>query len=79
MHFHQFVIRTAISPHILLRLVNHFAQRNLIPSTITCQTEAGWMVVVIIHSGLSANVAASIAEKIRSSVMVDRVEVSTNK
>lgn len=36
------------------------------------------MVVVIIQSGLSANVAASIAEKIRSSVMVDRVEVSTN-
>lgn len=78
MNNHHFVIRAATSPHTLLRLVNHFAQRDLIPSAVTSQTEADWMMVIIIQSGLSAHVAAIIAEKIRSSVMVDSVELSTN-
>ncbi|WEK41937.1 MAG: hypothetical protein P0Y64_11070 [Candidatus Sphingomonas colombiensis] len=69
----RFEIIAASDPQSLPRLINYFAQRDVIPSLVRVEARGASMHFVIELPALAAPHAAIIAEKMRASVLVERV------
>ena len=70
-----FKVWAAAEPQTLPRLLNYFAQRDLLASRVEASVSDGETHVVIEVEGLPAPAAEMIAEKMRQSVLVARVEI----
>lgn len=70
---YRFFIDTAPDPQALPRLIGYFAQRNLVPERVGAEVRSGTLLVSIVQGGLEPPHAAIIAEKMRSSVLVEDV------
>lgn len=69
---HRFRLEAVPDPQSLLRIVNFFAQRALVPSAVSARTMSGHMRVEIVVAGLGAEQAAIIAAKLGEVVAILR-------
>lgn len=74
----RFEIVALADPHTLIRLLNYFAQRGLVPNRIIATEAEGFVNVQIEQAGLTEPQARIIAERMRGSVLVDTVEAVVN-
>ncbi|MFC3422307.1 hypothetical protein [Rhizorhabdus histidinilytica] len=71
----RFDIVARPDPQTLARLINHFAQRALIPSIVEAREANGMMQVAIEQPGLSVHEAGIVADKMRNSWLVEEVSL----
>jgi hypothetical protein len=71
----RFKLRARADPQTLIRLINYFAQLGFLPTRVRAQEADGLMTVHIEQRGLSDAQERIIAEKMRSSVLVEAVHV----
>lgn len=69
----RFDIVTRTDPQALIRLLNHFAQRDLLPGHVTATQADGRLAICIIQPDMDEKQARIIAEKMGSSVLVETV------
>jgi len=69
----RFDIAAAADPQALVRLLNNFAQLDLLPQRVRAVTDGGSVKIRIELPGLAEREARIIAEKMRSSVLVKSV------
>lgn len=72
----RFAVRASADPGLVPRLVNHFAQRGLVPSRLGTAMTGAELEVVIEQPGLSEDQATLIAERMRASILVGAVELA---
>jgi len=70
-----YAVRASADPHVVLRLLNFFAQRDLVPDAVRVRRLGDEIGVVIEQPGVSEHTATVIAEKMRSLVAVSSVEL----
>jgi hypothetical protein len=75
-HAFEYRIRATANPQTLSRIINFFAQRDLLPTSVRCDTRADALDVFIVASDLDPAHAQIIAEKMRSMVLVEEVEMT---
>ncbi len=68
-----FSIRAAIGPSVLLQLLNHFAQRDLVPARVRSATDSEGLQVTIEQNGMTEHEAEVVAAKMRNLVLVASV------
>jgi hypothetical protein len=66
-------VRTAPDPHALPRMINYFAQRDLVPQAVVAHADADGITMEITLAG-DAPYLPIIIEKMRSNVLVASVE-----
>jgi hypothetical protein len=71
----RFDIVARAEPQTLMRLLNYFAQLSLLPSRVNAVEAEESMTIRIEQPGLGEHQARVIAEKMRSSVLVEAVRV----
>lgn len=71
----RFDIVSRSDPQALIRLLNHFAQRSLLPSHVAATEEAGRLKVRIDQPDVEEKQAKIIAERMRNSVLVETVRI----
>lgn len=71
----RFDVVTRSDPQALIRLLNHFAQCSLLPSRVTATEADGRLKVRIDQPGVEEKQASIIAERMRSSVLVETVSL----
>lgn len=75
----RFVVQAHAEPQILVRLINFFVQRGLMPQRVKSSASNGAMTVVIEQDGLSDHQAGVIAEKMRATVLVESVRLARDR
>ena len=71
----RFDIVTRSDPQALIRLLNHFAQRDLLPGHVTATEADGRLNICIDQPDMDEKQARIIAEKMGSSVLVEAVRL----
>ncbi|GAA0304256.1 hypothetical protein GCM10009087_12660 [Sphingomonas oligophenolica] len=71
----RFSVRARADAQTLSRLVNYFAQMDLTPSRVRAEEAHGMLRVSIEQGDIPDDRAELIAEKMRSSVLVESVEL----
>lgn len=71
----RFDIVARADPQTLIRLLSYFAQLGILPGGVRAREAAGLMTVQIEQADLAEQQARIIAEKMRSSVLVETVRV----
>jgi hypothetical protein len=71
----RFAVIGRADPQTLIRLLNYFAQQHLLPSRVSAVEADGLVTIMIDQPGLGEQQAGIIAEKMRSSVLVENVRV----
>jgi hypothetical protein len=76
-----FRIRAHAEPQTLPRVLNFFAQRDLLPLEIHSVLQGSWLAITVTVANMPFEVAEIIAEKLRQTVLVTSVELcsQTNK
>ncbi len=74
-HAFQFKIQAISDAQTLPRIINFFAQRDLILASVRCETNVDVQQISLIAPGLDSAGARIIAEKMRSMVLVEAVEM----
>lgn len=69
----RFDIVSRSDPQALIRLLNHFAQRDLLPGHVAATEADGRLTIRIDHPDMDEKQARIIAEKMGSSVLVETV------
>lgn len=69
----RFEVATCVDPQAVSRLINFFAQRDLIPRQVHVRLAEDQIAALIEQDGLYAHRAKLIAEKMRASVLVRSV------
>lgn len=75
----EYRLRTEASAQVLMRVINFFAQRDVLPSFVSTTTVGEELVIVVKVSGLADQATAIIAEKMRSSPMVLAVDFQSSR
>lgn len=75
----RFRVQARPDPQALGRLINFVAQLGLVPRRVCADHVDGLMHVMIEQDGLADHHAAMIAEKMRSSVLVEAVQLSRGR
>jgi hypothetical protein len=73
----QYKIRATANAQTLSRIINSFAQRDLLPTSVLCETRAGGLDISILMPDLDPATAQIIAEKMRSMVLVEDVQMTS--
>ena len=73
MSFSRFDIVAHADPQTLIRMLNYFAQLGLSPSRVNALDVGGSVTICIEQPGLDEQQARIIAERMRSSVLVETV------
>jgi hypothetical protein len=68
-----FEIVASASVQTVLKLLNYFAQRDILPSRVMWETSDDFCTITIEAESLSAEIATIIAEKMRNQVQVKKV------
>jgi hypothetical protein len=71
----MFRIRAHAEPQTLLRVLNFFAQRDLLPLETHSVQQKSWLAINISVVGMPFEIAEIIAEKLRQTVLVTSVEL----
>lgn len=71
----RFDIVSRSDPQALIRLLNHFAQRDLLPGHVTATEADGRLNIRIDQPDMDEKQARIIAEKMGSSVLVETVRL----
>jgi acetolactate synthase regulatory subunit len=71
----RFDIVARADPQVLLRLLNYFAQRGLLPSRVRATQADGLVMVHVEQSDLDEEQACIIVEKMRTSVLVEAIRI----
>ena len=77
--FHVFAIRAAQDPQVMLRVAGVFAQRNLVPRQLSCRTSGSCLLIDVEVALGTPEMARRLLEKIRSIVLVERVNLVERK
>ncbi len=72
----RFVVHAVPDMQTLPRVINYFAQLGMVPTRVEARREGERMAISIEQSGLDTRRAAVIAEKMRSSVLIETVELT---
>ena len=76
---HAFLVRAARETRGALRVLDLFAQRDLIPDEVTIENSGGETRMLVKQSGLSEPDADTLARKIQALVMTQSVELQTTR
>lgn len=71
----RFEIVSRSDPQALIRLLNHFAQRSMLPGHVTATETGGRLVIRIDQPGMDERQAHIIARKMSNSVLVETVRI----
>lgn len=71
-----FTVRAAATAQTLSRIVNHFAQRDFLPSKVVAKCNGSMLDILIEQPELDEDQAEIIAAKMRASVLVETVSLS---
>lgn len=71
----HFRVKAGVCSQVTSRLLGFFAQRDLVPSVVIARRTEESLVVRLSQVGLSEESATIIAEKMRSLVMVEAVDL----
>ena len=71
----RFVVHACADPQSLARIISHFAQLGLIPKRVRADEAEGQILVRIEQQDMGEHQARIIAEKMRSAVLVNRVDL----
>lgn len=69
----RFSVTGLASPHLPLRVINMFAQRDLTIERLTLETRGEWLVLVVDQPDVGDTAAILIAEKLRGMIEVSEV------
>lgn len=69
----HFEIIAGVDPHVALRMLNYFAQRDLVPSMFRVRRTRGVLDIRVVVPGLAEHDASVIAEKMRTQFAVSAV------
>lgn len=72
----RFTISAQVADDILLRMLNHFAQRGLCPSRVQAVQVGDMMIIDIEQPRLGEQTASTIQEKMRNCIHVATVAVT---
>ncbi|AEG49531.1 hypothetical protein Sphch_1847 [Sphingobium chlorophenolicum L-1] len=75
----RFVVLAQAEPQTLARVVNYVAQLGKTPRRVRADEHGGLMTIVIEQDGLSDHQAKVMAEKMRASVLVERVTLTLGR
>ena len=72
----RYAVRAVATAQTLSRLVNYFAQQDLVPSAMTLDADGEWFDITIELAGLDDHRARIIAEKMSSTPLVEHVALT---
>jgi hypothetical protein len=72
----NFHVQACVDPQALGRVINYFAQLGMVPSRVEARATGDLMEIRIVQDELDDRLANIIAEKMRSSVLVEAVQLS---
>ena len=75
---HLFLVTGAASADLPLRILNLFAQQDLVCDQVTIMRDGDRYRLSVEHHGLPAEKASIIANKLAAMVLVDSVEMKTS-
>lgn len=70
-----FAIRAARDPQVMSRVAAPFAQRNIVPHQLCCRASEQWLLIDIEVELEAPKIAELLLQKIRSIVLVERVNL----
>ncbi len=73
----EFRISAIADAQTVPRVLEHFALRGLVPSSLTAKLDGDELHMVIEHPGLDAHLADLIAEKVRAGVLIRSVQLNS--
>ena len=76
---YTFKVRATATAQTLPRLMNYFAQRDLMPCKVAAEIDDLMMTIVIEQDDIAAEAATIIAEKMRSMVLVESIDLNAKE
>lgn len=73
---YEFRVSARRDPQSLQRVLDYFSQRGLVPASLVARTNGNEISATVVVPGLSPEAALLIAEKIRASFLVRKVQLA---